>query len=102
VEDPQVLLNPEALDRLRSGFDFFGAGAGRLFSETVLSMRTVVGDALAEVFFLALFVALLALATSFLIKELPLRTTVHDERAPVLDNRLREPLLEADPQEPSA
>jgi EmrB/QacA subfamily drug resistance transporter len=79
LEDPQVLLSPDSVDRLREGFNRLGADGPRLFSETLSSMRAVLGEALGDVFFVGLIVAAMALAVAFLLKELPLRTTVEDE-----------------------
>lgn len=79
LEEPQILLSPSAMEKVRSGFDLLGADGPRLFQETVSSMRGVLGDALGEVFFLGLIVAVIAFFVSLLLKELPLRTTVHDE-----------------------
>lgn len=89
LEDPQILLSPSALEKLEAGFGLLGSDGSRLFQETISSMRGVLGDALAEVFFLGLIVAIAAFFVSLFLKELPLRTSVHDEappeRAPIPD-----------------
>lgn len=79
LEDPQVLLSPSALDRLREGFAALGAEGPRLFSETIDSMQAVLSEALTGVFFLGLLVSIAALAVSVFLREIPLRTTVTGE-----------------------
>ncbi len=74
LEDPQILLSPSSLDRLRQAFDTLGSDGPRLFTETVTAMRAVLADALVDVFFAGFVVAVLALLASILIREIPLRT----------------------------
>jgi EmrB/QacA subfamily drug resistance transporter len=108
LEDPQILLSPTAMGKLREGFELLGADASGLFEETVSSMRGVLGDALGEVFFLGLIVAILAFFVSLLLKEVPLRTTVQDEllagdAAPIPDETPANPAsAERDPLEAEA
>ncbi len=94
LEEPRVLLSPTALAQLREAFGGFGDAGPALYEQTVGAMRAVLADGLQEVFLIGLVVALLALATSVLLPELPLRTreTVRT------DERLRWPgLLWAEP-----
>ena len=82
LEDPQILLSPSALDRLREAFAALGPDGPRLFTETVSSMRAVLAGALVDVFFAGFLVAILALLVSVFIRELPLRTAVEMRTAP--------------------
>jgi MFS family permease len=82
LEDPQILLSPSALDRLRQGFDTLGADGPRLFTETVTSMRAVLADSLVDVFFAGFVVAVVALLVSAFIREVPLRTRVEMQAGP--------------------
>jgi hypothetical protein len=79
LEDPQVLLSPESLDRLREGFGALGARGTELFAETIDSMRMVLAEAVTNVFFLGMLVSIAALAVSVFLREIPLRTTVTEE-----------------------
>jgi len=79
LEDPQVLLSPDALDRLREGFAALGAQGAGLFAETIDSMRMVLAEAVTNVFFLGMLVSIAALAVSVFLREIPLRTTVAGE-----------------------
>ena len=81
LEDPQILLSPSTLDRVREGFGLLGADGPRLFEETIASMRSVVGTSLGGVFFVGFIVAIIALIVSFLVREIPLRTSWEHEPA---------------------
>jgi hypothetical protein len=87
LEDPQALLSPARLDQLHAGFGQFGAQADALFDQTVGAMQTVLGSAVADAFFVAMFVAAASFALTFFLPEAPLRTTVVEaperEAAPV-------------------
>lgn len=73
LEDPQVLLSPQAMDRLREGFAGFGSEGTRLFEATIGSMRSVLADGLGLVFLAALAITVAALAVSLFLKEIPLK-----------------------------
>jgi len=79
LEDPQVLLSPQAMDRLRDAFADLGSEGPRLFEATIGSMRSVLADALALVFFAGVVILVAALAASVFLKEIPLKGAV--ERA---------------------
>jgi EmrB/QacA subfamily drug resistance transporter len=78
LEEPQVLLSPDRLDRLREGFGALGAQGDELFERSIEAMRSVLASALTDAFFIATFIALLALALTLFLPEIPLRTTVDD------------------------
>ena len=82
LEDPQILLSPTALDRLRESF---GGQGSALFEATLEAMRGVVAAALTDVFFVGTIVALIALAVSVFLPDVPLRTTIEtpEPAAPV-------------------
>jgi EmrB/QacA subfamily drug resistance transporter len=73
LEDPQVLLSPQAMDRLRDGFASFGSEGTRLFEATIASMRSVLADGLGLVFLAGLVITIAALAASLFLKEIPLK-----------------------------
>jgi MFS family permease len=84
LEEPRILLSPEALERLRGTFVSFGDGGPALYDQTLAVMRSVLADGLHEVFLVGLLVAFLTLAVSVFLPERPLRTRalVGQERAP--------------------
>jgi len=73
LEDPQVLLSPQAMDRLREAFSGLGSEGPRLFEATIGSMRSVMADALALVFLAGVVIIVAALAASLFMKEIPLK-----------------------------
>jgi hypothetical protein len=73
LEDPQVLLSPQAMDRLRDAFAALGSEGPRLFEATIGSMRSVLADSLALVFFAGVVMLVAALAASLFLKEIPLK-----------------------------
>jgi hypothetical protein len=73
LEDPQVLLSPDALDRLRGGFAALGSEGPGLFEATIGSMRSVLADGLGLVFLAGLAITVAALAVSLFLKDIPLK-----------------------------
>ncbi len=75
LDEPQVLLSPESLDRVQASFAQIPDGEA-LFDAALAAMRVSLSDAVTLVFLIGAFVALAALAISFFLPEVPLRTTV--------------------------
>lgn len=73
LEDPQVLLSPQAMDRLREGFGALGSEGPRLFDATIAAMRSVLADGLGLVFLAGLIITIAALVVSLFLKEIPLK-----------------------------
>ncbi len=73
LEDPQVLLSPEAMDRMRDAFAALGSEGPRLFEETLASMRSVLADGLGLVFMAGLAITIAAVVVSLWMKEIPLK-----------------------------
>jgi EmrB/QacA subfamily drug resistance transporter len=73
LEDPQILLSPQATERVREGFAEFGTEGAQLFEATIGSMRSVLADGLGLVFLAALIITAAALAASVFLKEIPLK-----------------------------
>ena len=74
LEEPRILLSPQALEQLRGTFAAFGDTGPALYDQTLAAMRGVLADGLQEVFLVGLLVAVLAFAVSVFLPELPLRT----------------------------
>lgn len=88
LNNARILLDPGALTALRDeGFaSVFGADAPRLFDETIGAMRAGLASSITDVFFLSTVVIGAAFALTFLLREIPLRTsyeTVSAAEAPV-------------------
>lgn len=75
LDDPQLLLSPDSLDRVQAGFAQIPNGPA-LFDVATEAMRVSLADAVTLVFLIGAFVAMAALAISFLLPEIPLRTSV--------------------------
>lgn len=74
VEDPRILLSPEALGQLRGAFAALGPDGLALYTTTVNAMRGVLADGLHDVFLVGTVIALFVLAVSVFLPELPLRS----------------------------
>ena len=96
LENPQVLLSPTALQRMEEGFAAFGDAGVRLFGETIAAMRLTLSDGLGLVFVVSFVVSIAALAVTFALPEVPLRTTIDTEE------ERREALPDADAPPASA
>ena len=79
AEDPQTMLNPVALGRLREGFEALGPDGARLFAEALERMRAALATALSGVFLTGAGLMLIAILSALLMPEIPLRRTVHGE-----------------------
>ncbi|HEY7034160.1 MAG TPA: MDR family MFS transporter [Thermomicrobiales bacterium] len=70
--DPQALASPDAQRALQAQFAAVPDG-GRLFAELMATMRAALATALHDAFLMSALVAACALATSLLLREIPLR-----------------------------
>jgi EmrB/QacA subfamily drug resistance transporter len=75
LEDPQFLVNTQALDQIEEGFAQFGPAGEALFEETLVGVRVSLADGVAEAFFIAIFVLAAAVVVGAFLKEEPLRKT---------------------------
>ena len=75
LDDPQFLLNPQALERLQAAFASFGETGQALFEETITGARVSLAAGVSESFFIAIWVLCLAVVASVFLKEEPLRKT---------------------------
>ncbi len=78
VTDPQLLLSPVGLGQARAGFEALGPQGLQLFGEAMLGLRVALAESVAAVFAAAVVFSLIALVATFLLREIPLRTTVLD------------------------
>ncbi len=75
LKDPQFMLNQQAFDKVHQVFLGFGAEGQALFDQTLLAVRTSLADAIANAFFVAVFVLLVAVVVGAFMKEIPMRRT---------------------------
>jgi len=69
LEEPRTLLSPEALDRLRSGFEAIGPTGIDLYNRAFDAMRVSLADAISLVFFVAMCVTAGSILISFLMPD---------------------------------
>ncbi|MEX1254278.1 MAG: MDR family MFS transporter [Dehalococcoidia bacterium] len=83
LREPNTLLSPEAVDRLRAGFADLGANGSQVFEQSLAIMRSMLADGITEVFFAGMLAAAALLVVTLLLPEVRLRTTVDFEEASV-------------------
>ena len=72
--NPQALVNPEALDRLRAGFRTPGrTGARRSWRKLLAAQRETLASAIGEVFVFAAGALAVAFVVTIFLPEIPLR-----------------------------
>jgi hypothetical protein len=76
LADPQVLLSPGGMAGLREASERLGGEAAAVFEQVIAAMRLSLAEAIDYVFFVAMAISLVALAISFLLREVPLRKTL--------------------------
>jgi EmrB/QacA subfamily drug resistance transporter len=69
LEEPRTLLSPEALDRLRSGFESLGPQGIDLYNQAFEAMRVSLADAIGLVFFIAMCVTGASILVAFLMPD---------------------------------
>jgi EmrB/QacA subfamily drug resistance transporter len=73
AENPQALVNPDALDQLRDVFTSMGEQGLVLFNSIISTLREALSYAISNVFIVSFFIVLGALILSVFIKQIPLR-----------------------------
>ncbi len=74
TDNPQALVNPDALVQLRAIFEGLGDQGETLFTSLVITLRQALSDAIGEVFLVSFFVVLVAVVLIIFLKQIPLRT----------------------------
>jgi EmrB/QacA subfamily drug resistance transporter len=75
LDNPQVLVSPDAATQLRATFGHFGAQADSLFAAFMNAVRHSLDSAIAGVFVWSTVVGLVGLVAVFFLREVPLRKT---------------------------
>jgi EmrB/QacA subfamily drug resistance transporter len=73
IENPQVLVNPDALTQLQATFQGMGDQGEILFASLLLTLREALSSAIGQVFMVSFFIILIALVLTIFIKQIPLR-----------------------------
>ena len=73
TENPQALVNPDALVQLQTVFEGMGEQGITLFNSLIITLREALSSAIGQVFLVLFFFVLGALVLSFFIKQIPLR-----------------------------
>ena len=71
--NPQVLVNPEALDRLRAGFAPLGERGEEIVAQLLASLREALASAIGDVFVVAAAALAVAFVVTIFLPETPLR-----------------------------
>ena len=71
--NPQVLVNPEALDRLRAGFAPLGERGAEIVAQLLASLREALASAISDVFVFAAGALAVAFVVTIFLPEIPLR-----------------------------
>ena len=73
TENPQALVNPDALVQLQTVFEGMGEQGITLFNSLIITLRESLSSAIGQVFLVSFFIVLAALVLSLFIKQIPLR-----------------------------
>jgi len=76
LSDPQVLLSPGGLARLREASAQLGGESAAAFDQVIEGMRVALATSIDHVFFMAMVTSMAAAAISVLLREVPLRKTL--------------------------
>jgi MFS family permease len=76
AEDPQTMLNPIQLNKLREGFQALGPDGPALFADALTTMRVALAHALNDVFLVGAGLMLVAIVVNLFLPEIPLRRTI--------------------------
>jgi hypothetical protein len=77
LSNPQFLLNPQQREGVRGAFEQLGPQGSQLFEASILAVKTSLATAIADAFWVAMFVVLAAVLVGVFLREVPLRR-VHD------------------------
>jgi hypothetical protein len=72
-DNPLILLSPDALSHIHSGFAGYGAQGSSAYSLMLQAVKTGLAQSVHNVFVLSLVVILFGLIAVFFLKEIPLR-----------------------------
>ncbi len=73
LQNPQLLLAPDAVTKIQHGFAAFGAQGMALFNQLIEAIKVSLATGITNVFFLGFLIMLLGLFTVLFLREIPLR-----------------------------
>src|SRR5579884_393718 len=73
LNNPQILLSPEAVTAIQHRFAAFGPQGAQLFQQLLHAMQVSLSGAITNTFFLGFIIMLVALFSVFFLREIPLR-----------------------------
>ncbi len=76
LDNPQLVLSPDAVAQIKQGFSAFGAQGDQLFNQVFLAIREALAGAITDLFIIGMVFMLLSLAVTFLLTEVPLRRSL--------------------------
>ncbi len=76
LDNPQLLLSPDAVAQIKQGFTAFGAQGDQLFNQVMLTVRSALSTAITDLFVIGMVFMLLSLAVTFFLTEVPLQRTL--------------------------
>jgi EmrB/QacA subfamily drug resistance transporter len=74
LQNPQILLAPEATAQIQKSFAAFGQQGQLLFQQLMTAIRSSLAGAISELFLVSAAAMVLALAATLFLQEIPLRT----------------------------
>jgi EmrB/QacA subfamily drug resistance transporter len=87
LQNPQVLLAPDALAKIQHGFAAFGAQGLVLFHQLIEAIRVSLSTAITNVFFLGFIIMLLGLFVTLFLREIPLRKSNTAQAVPEVQSK---------------
>jgi MFS family permease len=79
ANNPQVLVNPEAQNHLKSLFVNLGTNGQTLFEQMLTTMQNALNFAIVNAFLISFGAIVLAFMINFFLEEIPLRRSIRDE-----------------------
>ncbi len=73
LNDPQFLVDGQALQRVQTAFSVFGTQGQALFAQTIEGVKASLATAIADAFLIAAFVLAVSVVIALFMKEIPLR-----------------------------
>lgn len=84
LDNPQLLLSPDAVTQIKQSFAAFGGQGDHLFNQVILTVRSALAVAITDLYVIGMVFMLLALAVTFFLTEVPLRRTLAEGAAGVM------------------
>ena len=86
IQEPNALINPQALEGLKDHFADMGEEGAALLESVLIAMQDALADSLQNVFLLAAILAGLAIIVVAFLKEIPLRKAHYPSPEPQLEH----------------